>query len=251
MAKKFVRGITDINKINKQDFDTNNVNDLLSDGEHNYIHRKKKDKTEEYHNLTNNLKTIKSDNTDLLAVTNNNNTANTATLHPKHNKRKEQVLESARNTIEIIHGRNGTDDKTVIDVNASKVALLDNIHAGDNVTIDKSGNELTISSSGGIEPEYTDYEQGKLFVLKEDFGPRLTFTIFIFQYKPEYLLEGQLKDDLASVLGTLPPNTPELPYVISNAGITLSYDMHNVKIIMNTPSDMNAVQATFTFLNRF
>ena len=57
MAKKFVRGITDVKTINNQDFDTNNVNDLLSDGQYNYIHRKK-GKTEEYHNLTDNIKTL-------------------------------------------------------------------------------------------------------------------------------------------------------------------------------------------------
>ena len=72
MSKKIVRGITDIKTISKQGFDTNNVNDLLSDGEHSYIHRKKKDGTEEYHNLTNNIKTITSANTDLLTVTNYN-----------------------------------------------------------------------------------------------------------------------------------------------------------------------------------
>src|SRR5699024_12875965 len=37
--------------------------DLLSDGQYNYIHRKK-GKSEEYHNLTDNIKTISSDNTD-------------------------------------------------------------------------------------------------------------------------------------------------------------------------------------------
>ena len=35
MAKKIVRGITDVKTINNQDFDTNNVNDLLSDGQYN------------------------------------------------------------------------------------------------------------------------------------------------------------------------------------------------------------------------
>ena len=73
MAKKFVRGITDVKTITKQDYDTNNVNDLLSDGQYNYIHRKK-GKNEEYHNLTDNIKTISSDNTELLSVTNNNKT---------------------------------------------------------------------------------------------------------------------------------------------------------------------------------
>ena len=117
MAKKFVRGITDIKNIEHQDFDTNNVNDLLSDGKHNYIHRKKSDGSEEYHNLTNNLKTIQSDDTDLVSVTNYNNTTNSATIRPKHDSQKEQVLESTDNTILINHGENGTDETTNLDVN--------------------------------------------------------------------------------------------------------------------------------------
>ena len=126
MAKKFVRGITDVKTINNQDFDTNNVNDLLSDGQYNYIHRKK-GKTEEYHNLTDNIKTISSDNTELLSVTNYNKTTNTATLHPKHDAQKEQVLESTRDTITINHGTNGTDEKTTVDTNPQKVLEHENL----------------------------------------------------------------------------------------------------------------------------
>ena len=129
MAKKFVRGITDIKTINNQDFDTNNVNDLLSDGEHNYIHRKK-GKTEEYHNLTDNIKTISSDNTELLAVTNNNKTTNTATLHPKHDSQKEQSIESSRNTITVNRGGNGTSETTKVDTNPAKVLEHDNLLTG-------------------------------------------------------------------------------------------------------------------------
>ena len=127
MAKKFVRGITDVKTINNQDFDTNNVNDLLSDGQYNYIHRKK-GKTEEYHNLTDNIKTISSDNTDLLTVTNNNKTTNTATLHPKHDAQKEQVLESTRDTITIRHATNGTAEKTTVDTNPQKVLEIGRAH---------------------------------------------------------------------------------------------------------------------------
>ena len=126
MAKKFVRGITDVKTINNQDFDTNNVNDLLSDGQYNYIHRKK-GKNEEYHNLTDNIKTLSSDNTDLLTVTNNNKTTNTATLHPKHDAQKEQVLESTRDTITINHGTNGTAEKTTVDTNPKKVLEHENL----------------------------------------------------------------------------------------------------------------------------
>lgn len=135
MAKKLVRGITDVKTINNQDFDTNNVNDLISDGEHNYIHRKKKDKSEEYHNLTDNIKTISSDNTDLLSVTNYNKSNNTATLHPQHDAQKEQVIESTRDTITITHGTNGTPEKTRVDTNPKKVLEHENLKAGNNISI--------------------------------------------------------------------------------------------------------------------
>src|SRR5574344_791665 len=146
MAKKFVRGITDVKTINNQDFDTNNVNDLLSDGQYNYIHRKK-GKTEEYHNLTDNIKTISSDNTELLSVTNNNKTTNTATLHPKHDAQKEQVLESTRNTISIQHGTNGTAEKTTVDTNPKKVLEHENLIAGSYITKTSSGNTSTLKVS--------------------------------------------------------------------------------------------------------
>lgn len=143
MAKKIVRGITDVKTINNQDFDTNNVNDLLSDGQYNYIHRKK-GKGEEYHNLTDNIKTISSDNTELLAVTNNNKTTNTATLHPKHDAQKEQVLESTRNTVNIQHGTNGTAEKTTVDTNPQKVLEHENLLTINGISKVSEGNSTTI-----------------------------------------------------------------------------------------------------------
>ena len=143
MAKKIVRGITDVKTINNQDYDTNNVNDLLSDGQYNYIHRKKGEK-EEYHNLTDNIKTISSDNTELLSVTNNNKTTNTATLHPKHDKQKEQLLESTRNTVTIQHGTNGTAEKTTVDTNPKKVLEHENLLTINGISKVTEGNSTTI-----------------------------------------------------------------------------------------------------------
>ena len=143
MAKKMVRGITDVKTITNQDFDTNNVNDLLSDGQYNYIHRKK-GKNEEYHNLTDNIKTLSSDNTELLSVTNNNKTTNTATLHPKHDNQKEQVLESTRDTITINHGTNGTAEKTTVDTNPLKVLEHENLLTIDGISKVTEGNSTTI-----------------------------------------------------------------------------------------------------------
>ena len=143
MAKKIVRGITDVKTITNQDFDTNNVNDLLSDGQYNYIHRKK-GKTEEYHNLTDNIKTLSSDNTELLSVTNYNKTTNTALLSPKHDKQKEQLLESTRNTISIHHGTNGTAEKTTVDTNPLKVLEHENLLTIDGISKTTTENVTTI-----------------------------------------------------------------------------------------------------------
>ena len=153
MAKKIVRGITDVKTINNQDYDTNNVNDLLSDGQYNYIHRKK-GKTEEYHNLTDNIKTLSSDNTELLSVTNHNKTTNTALLSPKHDKQKEQVLESTRDTIAINHGTNGTAEKTTVDTNPKKVLEHENLQTTYGISKSTAGNITTL----GLE--YTKVEDG-------------------------------------------------------------------------------------------
>ena len=155
MAKKIVRGITDVKTINNQDFDTNNVNDLLSDGQYNYIHRKK-GKSEEYHNLTDNIKTISSDNTDLLTVTNNNKTTNSATLHPKHDAQKEQVLQSTRNTVTIQHGTNGTPEKTTVDTNPKKVLEHEKLKTGDGLTTSFNTDETTIMFKATKKTPETD-----------------------------------------------------------------------------------------------
>lgn len=139
MAKKIVRGITDVKTITNQDFDTNNVNDLLSDGQYNYIHRKK-GKSKEYHNLTDNIKTISSDNTDLLTVTNNNKTNNTATLSPKHDTQKEQLIGSHRHTLNIQSGANGTTQKTLVETNPAKVLEHDNLLTDSGISKITTGN---------------------------------------------------------------------------------------------------------------
>ena len=190
MAKKIVRGITDVKTINNQDFDTNNVNDLLSDGQYNYIHRKK-GKNEEYHNLTDNIKTISSDNTELLSVTNNNKTTNTATLHPKHDAQKEQVLESTRNTVTIQHGTNGTAEKTTVDTNPQKVLEHENLIAGSYLTKTSSGNTSTLKVSDdfvGIvnEKQNTLSSSGSIGVLSNNTLRQL------YMSKREYIVNNSL-----------------------------------------------------------
>ena len=276
MAKKIVRGITDVKTINNQDFDTNNVNDLLSDGQYNYIHRKK-GKTEEYHNLTDNIKTISSDNTELLSVTNYNKTTNTALLSPKHDAQKEQVLESTRNTISIHHGTNGTAEKTTVDTNPQKVlehenlisdseyitlehqtgnatshikttALkeeLNNLHetkqdtlvAGDGITIE----EQTISYSGANTT--IQLFQGYDFLASEHvvtsgYDALVTFSFDCYG-TAEYVITGALKEQLVIFV--------RAGRTISNGAISISNDGTNMKLINSKSTEEVRQHATLTF----
>ena len=266
MAKKFVRGITDVKTITNQDFDTNNVNDLLSDGQYNYIHRKK-GKTEEYHNLTDNIKTISSDNTDLLTVTNNNKTTNTATLHPKHDKQKEQVLESTRNTISIHHGTSGTAEKTTVDTNPQKVLEHENlISDSELITLDHQTDVNTthiqtaaleqllqqimqsISSIGGgasssIQYYHSDgnYQLFK-YVVKDAHDTFVTYTFNVNSGTPQLTFVGDLKNDLERFVG--------VDSTVSNAALKLTNDGTNMKLINNKSTESGSQQGTFTFYEK-
>ena len=283
MAKKIVRGITDVKTINNQDFDTNNVNDLLSDGQYNYIHRKK-GKTEEYHNLTDNIKTLSSDNTELLSVTNYNKTTNTATLHPKHDAQKEQVLESTRNTITIHHGENGTAEKTTVDTNPQKVLEHENlISDSEYITLDhQTGENATHIKTAPLKQELQQLHQTKQDVLTAGTGITIegqtisatgggttstiqnfstgdfmalmhfvtigeqSLTTFSFQCHQtgEFVLSGALKDSLRYCL-------PLSDVTISNGAISITYDGTNVKLINSATSENVSQQGTFTFFVDF
>ena len=285
MAKKIVRGITDVKTINNQDFDTNNVNDLLSDGQYNYIHRKK-GKTEEYHNLTDNIKTISSDNTELLSVTNNNKTTNTATLHPKHDAQKEQVLESTRNTVTIHHGENGTAEKTTVDTNPQKVLEHENL-ISDSVYITlnhQQGKNTTHIQTTALKQELNELHDTKQDVLVAGTGitiqgqtisatgggaPVEGANISIQDLTPPGQYFSAVKHVLTIGKQTLTTFSFEcykaaetvltgelkeelkkfIPRNISrsNGAITISYDGTNMKLINSSPS-LNLLQhGTFTF----
>ena len=284
MAKKIVRGITDVKTINNQDFDTNNVNDLLSDGQYNYIHRKK-GKTEEYHNLTDNIKTISSDNTELLSVTNYNKTTNTATLHPKHDKQKEQVLESTRDTITINHGTNGTAEKTTVDTNPQKVlehenlisdseyitlshqtddatthiqtaALkqeLNNLHetkqdtltAGTGITIQGQTISAT-GGGGGVPSSIQGYSQ------QDQTGQCVVYkhTITSGEVTLTTFSFTVLTTEAEMVItGELKEELKKFipAWSVSNGAITITNDGTNMKLINNAPSGNVFQLATFTF----
>jgi len=284
MAKKIVRGITDVKTITNQDFDTNNVNDLLSDGQYNYIHRKK-GKNEEYHNLTDNIKTLSSDNTDLLTVTNNNKTTNTATLHPKHDAQKEQVLESTRDTISIHHGTNGTAEKTTVDTNPQKVLEHENlISDSEYITLShQTGENKTHIKTESLKQELQQLHQTKQDVLTAGTGitiqghtisatgggapaPGASVSIqqlanYEFCAEKYVVTSGQKTLTTFSfqcfsttaeyvLTGTLKEELEKFVrsgYSVSNGAITITNDGTTMKLINSAPSETVDQQGTFTF----
>ena len=260
MAKKIVRGITDVKTINNQDFDTNNVNDLLSDGQYNYIHRKK-GKNEEYHNLTDNIKTISSDNTELLSVTNYNKTTNTATLHPKHDAQKEQVLESTRDTITIHHGTNGTAEKTTVDTNPQKVLEHENlISDSEYITLQhQTGENTTHIQTAALEQEllqlYEVIESSSSSRSTIQFFSDTNFKAYAHRVKTSeaalLTLSFQCYNAAETVLtGNLKALLESYIYrnqSISNGAITITNDGTNMKLINSSPSENVTQHATFTF----
>ena len=284
MAKKIVRGITDVKTITNQDFDTNNVNDLLSDGQYNYIHRKKGEK-EEYHNLTDNIKTISSDNTELLSVTNNNKTTNTATLHPKHDAQKEQVLESTRDTVTINHGTNGTAEKTTVDTNPQKVLEHENlISDSEYITLDhQTAENTTHIKTAALKEKLDNLQQTKQDVLIAgegitiqgntisasaptltiyEFPPAETVWYFAKKYVMEYALENgryvlttYVFDCLNQAEGVLNPDLKEDidPFIqqyitISSGALSIKRDGADIKLLNSAPSSDVIQHATFTFV---
>ena len=286
MAKKIVRGITDVKTINNQDFDTNNVNDLLSDGQYNYIHRKK-GKNEEYHNLTDNIKTISSDNTELLSVTNNNKTTNTATLHPKHDTQKEQVLESTRNTVNIQHGTNGTAEKTTVDTNPQKVLEHENlISDSEYITLNhETGENVTHIKTAKLKEELTNLHQTKQDTLVAGTGITIqghtisatggaapvqgaSLSIQLLENDYFYAVKHVLtsgQQTLTTFSFVCYPQIAEMVITgelkseigffvhtnesISNGALTITKDGANIKL-MNSKSTEEVIQhATFTFYN--
>lgn len=283
MAKKIVRGITDVKTINNQDFDTNNVNDLLSDGQYNYIHRKKGE-NEEYHNLTDNIKTISSDNTELLSVTNNNKTTNTATLHPKHDAQKEQVLESTRDTITIQHGTNGTAEKTTVDTNPQKVLEHENLVSdSEYITLNhQTGENKTHIKTESLKQELQQLHQTKQDVLTAGDGITIeenvisstgggTTTTIKFYYAAEWLFRAfkqvvtngvdtfvtftfDCKPQFAAreLIGDIKNDLEKFVgtgMTVSNGAVSISNDGTKMKLMKSASSQNTYQQGTFTFFD--
>ena len=152
MAKKFVRGVTGVDDIEKFDKSLTNVNDIISDGQDTYVHTKK-GKTESYYKLTGSLTSLQSNDSGLITVT-KDDTNGTVTIHPKHDTQKEQSLESTRSTVTIQKGANGTSETTKVDTNPQKVLEHDNLLTDYGISKTTSGNTTKL----GLE--YTKASDG-------------------------------------------------------------------------------------------
>ena len=184
MAKKFVRGVTGVEDIESYDKTLTNVNDLISDGQDTYVHTKK-GKNEFYYKVTDGLKSVTSDNNDLITVT-KDDTTNTATLHPKHDAQKEQSLESTRSTITIQKGSNGTNTTTKVDTNPQKVLEHENLLTDYGISKITSGNTSKLSFEYTQMPEGFDLnnlQNGNIRTWKALNSPRPNYWFYVSSFK--------------------------------------------------------------------
>lgn len=75
MAKKFVRGVTGVDDIEKFDKSLTNVNDLISDGQNTYVHTKK-GKKEFYYKVTDGVTSVKSTDSTITVEKSDDGTVN-------------------------------------------------------------------------------------------------------------------------------------------------------------------------------
>lgn len=123
MAKKFVRGVTGVDDIEKFDKTLTNVNDILSDGQDTFVHTKK-GKTESYYKLTDSVKEVESSDNMLTISKDDNGTvsiANNGLATAKDVTRTESRIDNL-----IANAGNGTVPSELIDM---RVAYDGNTHA--------------------------------------------------------------------------------------------------------------------------
>ena len=134
MAKKFVRGVTGVDYIDKFDKSLTNVNDIISDGQNTYVHTKKGN-TESYYNLTDSVKQVQNtDNTLRITKQNDTVTISNNTLATKQELATKQNTLMAgdginlnNNTISLIHNPQST-------VNCNNIITTQYLKVGINST---------------------------------------------------------------------------------------------------------------------
>lgn len=228
MAKKFVRGVTGVEDIESFDKTLTNVNDLISDGQNTYVHTKK-GKVESYYNLTESLKAVSSDDSDLITVTKDEST-NNATLHPKHDTQKEQTLESTRNTVTLQKGANGTSATTKVDTNPQKVLEHDNLIAGNYITKTSSGDKTSLK----VSDDFVGVVNGKqnTIINNASIGYIGTGLRQLYALKQTYsVTDGLLKTHVKSISENINLNRAEEEF---NFIIKINKGVASVNFTLNT-----------------
>lgn len=148
MAKKFVRGVTGVDDIEKFDKSLTNVNDLISDGQDTYVHTKK-GKNEFYYKVTDGVTSVKS-------------TDNTITVEK-------------------------SDDGTVsLKTNPQKVLQHDNLKVDYGISKTTSGNTTNLSLEYSLTPERFDLnnlENGNVRTWKALNAPKDNYWFFVSSFK--------------------------------------------------------------------
>lgn len=151
MAKKFVRGVTDVDDIEKFDKTLTNVNDLVSDGKNTYVHTKK-GKNEFYYKVTDGVTSVNSTG-GTINIEKSDDGALKLDINP------QKVLEHDNLNVGEALTKVHSENTTILDVNPQKVLEHDNLLTDYGISKTKSGNNTTL----GIE--YTSKDNDNDFDL--------------------------------------------------------------------------------------
>ena len=139
MAKKFVRGVTGVDDIEKFDKTLTNVNDLISDGQNTYVHTKK-GKNEFYYKVTDGVTSVNSTGGTISVEKSDNGTVNL-------NTNPQKVLEHDNLQVDYGISKTTSGNTTKLGIEYTKVPEgfdLNNLTSGY-----VRGNNLTNAPSTG------------------------------------------------------------------------------------------------------
>lgn len=205
MAQLFTRNVKDLTTEqvhSKTIKEFTNVNDLVSNKKNNYI--KKPDET--MHCLTDNLKTITSNN-ELLTVVNDNEN-NKSVLTVNHDNSKENLLKSTDNSVKITRN----DDKTDLSIaeyhDSTKENLLKSTDGSVTITRDNTSTNLSVTKPTSTILYYNKVggaENNKALKLIIDDMNKIIHLFF-------YDTTGRISNEYALATGLNPQNINDTWY---------------------------------------
>ena len=205
MAKKIVRGVTGVEDIENFDKTLTNVNDIISDGQHTYVHTKK-GKNEFYYKVTDGVTSVNSTGGTITVEKSNDGTVNL-------NTNPQKVLEHSNLLTDYGISKNTSGNTTKLGIEYTLVTdgfdlnnLLNGFVNCGNFTNAPQGNEWFIVSSFG-DINNTIQEATSLFTKNTTTYKRVKINKVWREWREQVGDKSVIDDLLSQKQNTLTNNT--------------------------------------------